>query len=87
MNDVIIDPFDAGLLQLIADLEGLLSPEAMFHAREDVKYGEYQVCVEGIISSLECSDHLIPAEILNRLIEYSIAVNLEEDACKDIRSE
>ncbi|AJM77364.1 hypothetical protein [Rathayibacter toxicus] len=87
MTEDTIHPFDVELLQLISDLEGRLGPKVIFHAREDLKYGEYQMCLEGIICGLEDIDRPIPADILNRLIEYSAAVHLGENACKDLRPE
>ncbi|AJM77366.1 hypothetical protein [Rathayibacter toxicus] len=84
MTENTIHPFDAELLQLISELEGRLGPEVIFYAREDVKYGEYQICVEDIIRALRSEGRPIPANILNRLVEYSRAVHLGENACKDL---
>ncbi|QOD10375.1 MafI family immunity protein [Rathayibacter toxicus] len=53
MNENASDPYDAELLQLISDLEGRLHPKTIFYAKDFVKHGEYQVCLEAIISGLK----------------------------------
>ncbi|PPI54088.1 MafI family immunity protein [Rathayibacter toxicus] len=82
MNENAIDPYDAELLQLISNLEGRLHPKTISFAKELVEHGEYQVCLEAIISGLENAGRPVPADILNRLIKYSIGMDLGEDACK-----
>ncbi|PPI56603.1 hypothetical protein C5D35_00985 [Rathayibacter toxicus] len=84
MNDDTIDPYDFGLLQLISNLEDRLSPHEIAELKELVEHGEYQICLEDIIRSLESTGRPIPAEILNSLIEYSDGANLGEDACKGL---
>ncbi|PPI52049.1 MafI family immunity protein [Rathayibacter toxicus] len=87
MTEDTIHPFDAELLQLISDLEGRLHPKTIFYAKDFVKHGEYTVCLEAIISGLESKGSPVPADIFNRIIEYSADVNLKEDAYKGLRSE
>ncbi|AJM76963.1 hypothetical protein [Rathayibacter toxicus] len=87
MNENTISPYDAELLQLISKLEGLLSPQVIAGAKEDVKYGEYQVCLEGIISALRSDGRPVPAEILNKIIEESVGWGIKEDLYKVLRPE
>ncbi|QOD09095.1 MafI family immunity protein [Rathayibacter toxicus] len=87
MSNDTIHPFDAELLQLISSLEGRIAPRSISFAKELVEHGEYQVLLEHIISSLENIGRPLPADILNRIREYSADVNLKKDACKGLRSE
>ncbi|PPI54089.1 hypothetical protein [Rathayibacter toxicus] len=87
MTNNTIHPFDAELFQLISDLEGRLHPDVIEEIKKDVKYGEYEICLEAIIYNLEEIDLPIPADILNRLIEYSAGVNVDNDICKNLRPE
>ncbi|AJM77783.1 MafI family immunity protein [Rathayibacter toxicus] len=82
MNDDTIDPYDAELLQFISNLDGRIHPHVIKEAKELVEHGEYQVCLEAIISGLENAGRPVPADILNRIIKYSIGMDLGEDACK-----
>ncbi|PPI54080.1 MafI family immunity protein [Rathayibacter toxicus] len=87
MNDDTIDPYDAELLQLISDLEGRLDPKTIFYAKDFVKHGEYEVCLEAIISNLESRGRPVPAEILNKIIEESVGWGIKEDLYKVLRPE
>ncbi|AJM76966.1 MafI family immunity protein [Rathayibacter toxicus] len=82
-----IKPHNVKYLQLISDLEGRLHPDVIEEIKKDVKYGEYEICLETIIYNLEEIDLPIPADILNRLIEYSAGVNVDNDICKNLRPE
>ncbi|WP_027692343.1 MafI family immunity protein [Rathayibacter toxicus] len=87
MTNNTIHPFDAELFQLISDLEGRLSPVTLAQAKEYVEHDEHEICLELIIYNLEEIDLPIPADILNRLIEYSAGVNVDNDICKNLRPE
>ncbi|AJM77786.1 hypothetical protein C5C66_06985 [Rathayibacter toxicus] len=75
------------MLQLIYKLEGRLDPHVIAEAKKDVKYGEYQVFLEDIISALSSADRPVPADILNKLVEESASWDLPDDICKDLRPE
>ncbi|PPI52050.1 hypothetical protein [Rathayibacter toxicus] len=87
MTEDTIHPFDAELLQLISDLEVRLHPQVTEEAKDLLKHGEYTVCLETIIRALRSKGSPVPADIFNRIIEYSADVNLKEDAYKGLRSE
>ncbi|QWL28498.1 MafI family immunity protein [Rathayibacter toxicus] len=87
MNDDAIDPYDAELLQLISNLEGRIHPHVIKEAKELVEHGEYEVCLEAIISNLESRGRPVPAEILNKIIEESVGWGIKEDLYKVLRPE
>ncbi|KKM45576.1 MafI family immunity protein [Rathayibacter toxicus] len=87
MNNDAIDPYDAELLQLISNLEGRIAPKTISFAKELVEHGEYEVCLEAIISNLESRGRPVPAEILNKIIEESVGWGIKEDLYKVLRPE
>ncbi|KKM44258.1 EndoU domain-containing protein [Rathayibacter toxicus] len=81
------DYYDIKYLQLISDLEGLLSPDTIAEATDFVVYDEHIICLELIVHNLEEIDLPIPADVLDRLRKYSAGIGMGKDFCKNLRSE